>query len=289
MGDTGTGVFRPANNKLGFTTAGSERAIIDNFGLNIENQGHIAFREAASNGSNGVTLKAKASLSNDVSLTLPDSVTNGGFLQTDGSGQLSFQIVNGVPTGAIFALPDTQAAGQAGYQSNGIPTGYLECNGSAVSRSTYAGLFAVIGSTYGNGNGSSTFNLPDLRGEFIRGYDNGRGVDSGRSLGQFQSAQNQQHDHSISLSGTTSNKSLTGGIRKISETFQSGGGSASGVFTKTGGQNAGNTPANVDSSPAAGVDLDVSHDHTFSASGTSGNQGGEARPRSIAMMYIIKV
>ncbi len=57
------------------------------------------------------------------------------------------------------------------------PTGWLECDGSAVSRTTYADLFAVIGVTFGNGDGSTTFNVPDLRGEFLRGWDNSAGTD----------------------------------------------------------------------------------------------------------------
>lgn len=66
------------------------------------------------------------------------------------------------------------------------PSGWLECNGVAVSRTTYAALFAAIGGYYGIGNGSTTFNLPDARGEFIRGWDHGRGVDPGRALATFQ-------------------------------------------------------------------------------------------------------
>jgi|APGre2960657404_1045060.scaffolds.fasta_scaffold24594_3 microcystin-dependent protein len=66
------------------------------------------------------------------------------------------------------------------------PTGWLKCNGAAISRTTYAKLFAVIGTTYGVGDGSTTFNLPDLRGEFIRGWDDARAVDSGRTFGTAQ-------------------------------------------------------------------------------------------------------
>jgi len=77
--------------------------------------------------------------------------------------------------GAVTAFP-TQTA----------PSGWLECNGAALSRTAYANLFAIIGTTFGEGDGSTTFNLPDLRGEFIRGLDNGRGVDIGRILGSWQ-------------------------------------------------------------------------------------------------------
>ena len=283
-GDPDTGIFRSSANKIGFATAGSERAIFDDFGLSIENRGHIAFRESSSNGASGVTLKAPASLSGDVDLTLPPSITNGGFLQTDGSGNLSFQIVNGVPTGAIFALPDTQGTG-TGFQSDGIPTGYLECDGQLLDRSAFAALFNVIGTRYGNTT-SSNFRVPDLRGEFIRGYDHGRGIDSGRGINDPQGGQNTSHNHSVSI--TTSTTSLTGTITKISETYASGGGTATGVFTKGSSQTASLTPSRVDNSPAGSFSMDASHNH--SVSGNTANQGGnESRPRNIAMMYIIKV
>jgi microcystin-dependent protein len=81
------------------------------------------------------------------------------------------------------------------FAMNSAPAGFLACNGAAVSRSTYAALFAAIGTIYGVGNGTTTFNLPDLRGEFIRGLDNGRGVDSGRGVGSAQAGEIQSHTH----------------------------------------------------------------------------------------------
>ena len=68
-----------------------------------------------------------------------------------------------------------------------VPSGYLECNGASLNRGTYSRLFEIIGTTFGSVD-ASTFNLPDLRGEFLRGFDNGRGVDTGRVLGSFQEA-----------------------------------------------------------------------------------------------------
>ncbi len=73
------------------------------------------------------------------------------------------------------------------HYANTAPTGWLKANGAAVSRTTYATLFARIGTTAGVGDGSTTFNLPDFRGEFIRGWDDSRGVDSGRVFGSAQS------------------------------------------------------------------------------------------------------
>jgi phage-related tail fiber protein len=66
------------------------------------------------------------------------------------------------------------------------PTGWLKANGAAISRTTYAALFNAIGITFGAGDGSTTFNLPDLRGQFLRAFDDGRGVDAGRGFGSTQ-------------------------------------------------------------------------------------------------------
>jgi len=66
------------------------------------------------------------------------------------------------------------------------PVGWIKADGSAISRTTYSELFSVIGTTHGSGDGSSTFNVPDLRGEFIRCFDDGKGVDSGRTINSSQ-------------------------------------------------------------------------------------------------------
>lgn len=83
------------------------------------------------------------------------------------------------------------------FAQNAVPDGFLKANGAAVSRTTYAALFAAIGTTYGAGNGSTTFNLPDFRGEFPRGFDDGRGVDSGRVFGSAQSQAFASHKHEV--------------------------------------------------------------------------------------------
>ena len=57
------------------------------------------------------------------------------------------------------------------YAASSAPTGWLLCDGSAVSRTTYATLYSVIGTTWGAGDTTTTFNVPDLRGQFVRGYD----------------------------------------------------------------------------------------------------------------------
>ncbi|NUA26099.1 phage tail protein [Cupriavidus basilensis] len=75
------------------------------------------------------------------------------------------------------------------------PNGYLKANGAAVSRTTFQDLFAEIGTTFGAGDGSTTFNLPELRGEFLRGWDDGRGADVGRAFGSWQDMQLRDHNH----------------------------------------------------------------------------------------------
>lgn len=83
------------------------------------------------------------------------------------------------------------------YSGTTAPPGWLKCNGANVSRATYAALFAVIGTTHGAGDGRTTFTLPDIRNEFIRGLDDGRGLDSSRALGSKQTARLPQHSHGV--------------------------------------------------------------------------------------------
>lgn len=78
------------------------------------------------------------------------------------------------------------------------PSGYLKANGAQISRTTYSSLFAAIGVTFGFGDGSTTFNLPDLRGEFVRGWDDSRGIDAGRTFGSFQDGFMADHTHTNS-------------------------------------------------------------------------------------------
>ena len=120
-----------------------------------------------------------------------------------------------VPTGAVLPFAMSTA-----------PSGWLECDGAAVSRTTYAALFSAIGTTHGTGDGSTTFNVPDLRGEFVRGWDHGRGVDSGRSFGSAQSDDLKAHTHPASSnpgSGGGSMFQSTGGTPTTINTGSTGG------------------------------------------------------------------
>ena len=134
------------------------------------------------------------------------------------------------------------------------PSGWLKANGVAVSRTTYSALFGAIGTTYGAGNGSTTFNVPDLRGEFIRGWDDGRGVDAGRVLGGSQASYMPPIPHtgwgtSGNAPGSITNGNLLVGSGRweINETLES-----------------------------------------IRSAGTEKVLSGEIHPRNVAMLYCIK-
>ena len=274
-GDTDTGIFRVGANTMGFATAGVERVEISDAGLDMSNGLPIRFQD--SSGAPFVALKSPSSVSSNVTFTLPGADgTNGQMLQTNGSGALSFTSVQGVPSGSVFCMVVAT-----------VPSGYLECNGTAVSRSTYAVLFAVIGTAYGTGNGSTTFNLPDLRGEFVRGFDNGRGVDNGRSIASSQSSQFGQHNHSVSASSSTS-VTDPGHFHNLLYGEGSFGGSSGAVTPR--GSSTPTTPGinNRISTKTTGISVSTSTSISQSNRGGTSNSS-ETRPRSIAMMYVIKI
>lgn len=160
------------------------------------------------------------------------------------------------------------AAGAAGavamFARNTAPTGWLKANGALVSRTTYATLFAAIGTTFGAGDGSTTFKLPDLRGEFPRGWDDARGVDTGRAFGSAQLDQMQR---------------MTGSFRIHGD----GGTPVAGVFSIT---------RDVDLNTWGDGDGDtdtVSFDSADSPNArVSSSTSGETRARNVALLFCIK-
>jgi microcystin-dependent protein len=111
--------------------------------------------------------------------------------------------------------------GEIAYFATSIPpAGFLEANGAVISRTAYNELFSAIGITYGAGNGSTTFALPDLRGEFIRGLDSGRGVDAGRALGSAQTDMFKSHAHDYdNMQGNGVANSVSDNIATTSDTI----------------------------------------------------------------------
>lgn len=216
----------------------------------------------------------------------------------------------------IDLISNAQPAGEvAAFARDTPPVGWLVCDGSLVSRVTYARLFSAIGSRFGSGNGSTTFQLPDLRGEFVRGWDNGRGADNGRVFGTFQADQNQSHNHS----GTTSqggshnhylsiNTNVSGdhvhGVNDPGHGHQlDTNGVAAGIVGPTqGGLHAGvGRISSRTTRDITGISLGWSGNHSHNVSGNtqdSGNHthsfttnsvgGNESRPRNVALLYCIR-
>ncbi len=153
-----------------------------------------------------------------------------------------------IPTGMVDAFAGTAA-----------PTGWLACNGAAISRTTYAALFAVIGETHGEGDNSTTFNVPDYRGRFLRGVDGGAANDpdrasrtamatggvTGDNVGSVQADQMINHTHTIPYT--------TSGIANTGRSYSADGAQVSTYTT---------------SNPSVG--------------------GSETRPKNANVLYIIK-
>ncbi|BAR14528.1 phage collar domain containing protein [uncultured Mediterranean phage uvMED] len=260
-GDTNTGFFKNSADDFSIVTGGARRAHFDSNGITIRDRKALRLRDTSN--SNFVAIQAPSNVASDITLTLPSSDGNANdVLQSDGSGNLSFTALpQAVPTGSVHMMATTTA-----------PSGYLKCNGAAVSRTTYADLFAIVGTTWGEGNGSSTFNVPDLRGEFVRGWADNGSVDSGRSFASSQSDQNQQHNHTATATSTVTDPG------HFHDVPYSNSDSGDGVIEESGTGFSGVEPTN-----SATTGISVSTSVSIANSG-----GSEARPRNIAMMYVIK-
>jgi len=180
------------------------------------------------------------------------------------------------PISAALSSPSGMIINYAGATA---PTGYLECNGSAISRTIYATLFNAIGTTYGTGDGSTTFNIPDLRGYFVRGWSDGSSIDSGRTLGSTQTASNAPHTHGINDPGHAHGVNDPGHAHTIT-----------GYAATSGGPNGPTNGSTVGSfgnfsTNGAGTGISIQGAGTGISTQSS---GAEARPINIALMYCIK-
>lgn len=162
--------------------------------------------------------------------------------------------VTSVPVGTIVLF--------GGYH---CPNGYVYCGGAAISRTTYADLFEAIGTIYGAGNGKTTFNVPDMRGVFSRGADNGRGLDPGRALGSYQADEFKRHNHSVASR------------------------------TNFAGDLSGNESIHLDRGVGWGHMVNANFEYELGGSsreayiGRTSNTGGrETKPKNLALHYIIK-
>lgn len=159
------------------------------------------------------------------------------------------------------------------YGGSTAPTGWLLCNNSAVSRTTYADLFAVIGTTFGTGDGSTTFNLPDMRGIFPRGagtsakLSNAAGTAFAGTLGTYQNDKTQEHLHyqGFAADGVAGRYNIATGL-------------------------AANNYAERDEQENPTTDTDAAKTSTEMAYGFMGNPrtGYETNPANLGLTFIIK-
>lgn len=172
-----------------------------------------------------------------------------------------------LPPGTIHAFAGATA-----------PEGWAICDGSTVSRTTYAALYAAIGDNWGNGDGSTTFHLPDLRGRFLRGHDNaaGRDVDrasrtasnsggnTGDAVGSVQNDGIQGHNHSLVFKGVSSSSSNSGTVSVETQSVTN------------------NSTVNMNSNNEA---------RSMVTNGSNGTPriSNETRPVNAAVQYIIKL
>ncbi|MCG6573833.1 hypothetical protein EGM97_03825 [Pseudomonas sp. AF32] len=221
----------------------------------------------------GLVLRFKAARANTGASTFaPNGLAAKPILGMDHNAIQSGEITNGgdvwvqwnssVGGGAWVMIASTGVIKETGSDVGDIkavatiepPNGWLKCNGSLVSRTQYAALFAAIGTRFGAGDGSTTFALPDLRGEFIRGWDDGRGIDAGRALGTAQVGQNASHTH------TATAANAGGHVHTVSATAASGG-----AHTHT-----------LSATAAA----DGAHAHTVSGTAASAGEHSHTAPRA---------
>lgn len=190
---------------------------------------------------------------------------------TAGSGGISIRLdVGSVVGDALAAVAASAGGAPAGavlaFAGSAAPAGWLKANGALVSRTSYAALFAVIGTTYGAGDGSTTFALPDLRGEFLRGWDDGRGVDIGRGLGTWQKGS------FVTFDPTLSAETVVG-------LYDASGGSAGRTLMGLDDIN----PSDYNGAGYAAI-------FGSSAQGVAGQPSafGASRPRNVSQLYCIK-
>jgi microcystin-dependent protein len=155
-------------------------------------------------------------------------------------------------------VPETEPVGTIDmYGGATPPSNYFECNGAAINRITYAALFTAIGTAFGIGDGLSTFNIPDFRGEFPRGWDNGRGVDPARALGSTQAGDIQSHGHYAGVAQNQTEPDIYG-----------------------------HTATDL---PGVATEVVQKQNASMVAQPLTSNTGGsETRPTNVAVMFIIK-
>lgn len=258
-GYVGLGTVAPAealdidnSGKIQFSSGGTARTVISadasNSIIDVKDDRSLVVK------ANGVTIITGNStdVTTTVPVVLPAAPTT--TLQAATKGYVDG--LTGSPAGIIAPFAGTSA-----------PSGWLACQGQAISRTTYATLFTAIGTTWGSGDGSTTFNLPDLRGMFLRGTGtNATGSSSGAvgpSVGTYAADTYLNHSHTASSSdsGHTHSYINPGG------SVAAGSGASGNQVTQTSGVGYANISTTVNTSTTGGT---------------------ETKPKNYGILYIIK-
>jgi microcystin-dependent protein len=174
--------------------------------------------------------------------------------------------IEGIPTATIVP-----------WSSSSVPTGFLECDGAAVSRSTYSALFAIVGTTYGTGDGSSTFNVPNLADNVAMGKSGTKALASTGGANTVAA--------SGTVGGTTANASLSEAqLGSHSHPFGWQNPGPSNNDGKTGSGNVKGGPSNAQYTGSSGSG--TGHTHNMSAT-FSGTASSVVQPY-LTLLYIIK-
>ncbi len=172
--------------------------------------------------------------------------------------------IEGIPTATIVP-----------WSSASVPTGFLECNGQAVSRSTYAALFAIVSTTYGSGDGASTFNVPNLQDNVAMGKSGTKALASTGGANTVTSTGN--------VGGSTANATLS--TSQLASHSHPGGRGNGGAMQGPGPTHpflqAGGGPGNTGSTGSG-----TGHSHNMSAT-FSGDATSVLQPY-LTILYIIK-
>jgi microcystin-dependent protein len=213
------------------------------------------------------------------------------------------------------SVVSSQTAGQiSNFPGTAVPDGWLKANGQTVSRIEYSYLWSYAQSSsniaanegaktdgqFGPGNGSTTFSLPDLRGVHLRNWDDGKGTDTGRSIGSDQADQNKSHNHGASTASAGSHShsavSTAAGGHSHTQSVRVAQSSSSNVLAGASDIIAGNIDGTVvttnkstssvaDHSHSITVESAGSHSHTVTINSDGGT---ETRVKNIATMVCIK-
>lgn len=205
----------------------------------------LAFEMAT--GRTGVSAGSYANVTVDkcgrvIAGTNPSTLAGHGITDTYTKAEIESIVAqaSSLPVGSIVAFPKSS-----------MPPGFLEIDGSVQSAATYPDLAAYLGTSFNKGDeGAGSFRLPESRGEFLRGWDHGRGADAGRVIGSWQDSDNKTHTH-----GSTAGA----GWKFLSSDAIGGAGLSGGAGSR------------------------VSYTADIASSG-----GSEARPRNLAVMWCIK-